>query len=139
MKRRWRLWLGLALLFLVAGWMVAPSVYWRGLGWWRGEAFYLGRPSRYWETEIRDRYSGLVEGSLPNNPVLFSLPTWWEQLFDKVGVYQPVSITKPALLEGDPEGIPVLLELLRSPDPKCRQVAVIGLGLCHNAPGIKVA
>ena len=100
MKQRWRLWLGLALLFLVAGWMVAPSVYWRSVGWWRGEAFYRGRPTSYWETEIQDRSSRLAEGSLQNNPVLFSLPTWWEQLFAKLGVSQPISITKAALLEG---------------------------------------
>ena len=33
-----------------------PPVHWRLIGWVKGEAYYQGRPTSYWDGEIQKRY-----------------------------------------------------------------------------------
>jgi HEAT repeats len=53
-------------------------------------------------------------------------PSFVERHLEKLG-FQPEAPCSLPLLEGDPEAVPVLVELLKSPDPKVRQIAVQGL------------
>lgn len=62
MKRRWLL--RLALLLLVGTSSLLPPVYWRVIGWTRGEAFYQGRPTSYWRTQIQGNKWALNEAAL---------------------------------------------------------------------------
>ena len=41
-----------ALALLVATAALVESVTRAGRGWWRGEAFYRGRPTSYWAQEL---------------------------------------------------------------------------------------
>ena len=141
MKRRWKLWVALAVLF---GSLVAlPAVHWRVIGWAQGEAFYQGRPTSWWSSEIEDSYherlilwSGL--GRLPE--VLPNLPDWWVDTPSSLWVrmrqqlksgntaipVMDVSNNSP-LLNGDPTVLPLLLALVRSQSAKVRRVAISGL------------
>ena len=49
--RRRRLW-SAALALVVATAALVESVTYAGRGWWRGEAFYRGRPTSYWAQEL---------------------------------------------------------------------------------------
>jgi hypothetical protein len=52
--------ISLALLaVVVAGLALLESVSHIGRGWWRGEAFYHGRPSSYWAHELPRWQPGL--------------------------------------------------------------------------------
>jgi len=51
MRRRWHLWLFLALLLALVGVAFHPNVYWLVYGWWRGEQFYGGLPTSGWRAE----------------------------------------------------------------------------------------
>ena len=53
-KRRWRIWLGLAFLVSLGGTLIVPLSRLVLLGWLRGEATYRCLPSSYWKVAIRD-------------------------------------------------------------------------------------
>lgn len=51
-KRHWLTLFGIG-LFLVGVLALHPAVHWRVIGCVRGEAFYLRRPTSWWEGELR--------------------------------------------------------------------------------------
>lgn len=55
MKRRWLLLTCTLLVLLLAGSVLHPAVHWRLVGWYRGEAFYRGRPTSWLPTARLDR------------------------------------------------------------------------------------
>lgn len=132
MKRRWRLLICLALLLLVLGSLLHPAVHWRVIGWWRGEAFYQGRPTSWWSTELQRwgpaYYIGLDGGlAYSSEPYWCRRSSWWEDaLRTNVGV---ASSSQPPLVQaGDRAAIPLLVELLAHEDVDVRHIAVYGLG-----------
>ena len=54
MLKRKRLACLVILLLVLAGVSLHPAVYWRVIGWSRGEAFYQGRPTSYWAEQFRN-------------------------------------------------------------------------------------
>src|SRR5262249_40577366 len=88
---RWRLWLVLVLLLLVAGLALVPQVRWPIYGWFRGEAFYQGMPTSWWAQEIRESYrpvavaeaiAVVVEGGPAANEMTAAEPgptEWWRE------------------------------------------------------------
>lgn len=138
MKRHLRLWLG-GLLLLGIGILVStPLVRWRIIGLARGEAFYRGRPTSYWQHEIKTwteflRQCGPLRvtcgiGLHPVPPP----PTFSEKLHGFLASTFTAEWT-PAQLE-EPAAIPVLTELLRDSDAEVREYAVTCL-FRMNAPG----
>src|SRR5208283_4614707 len=100
MKRRWKLWTGLALLPVLGLGFLHPAVYWPLIGWIRGEAFYQGRPTSFWQSEIRNRYIDLADSSLP---MWTCLPSWWEGWLERIGMGSQLPwLDRPPLLKGDP-------------------------------------
>jgi hypothetical protein len=149
MKRRWRLRLTLLLILLGGVSLLHPAVHWRLLGWARGEAFYDGRPTSWWVEDIEKHFSavtwtqlGLLGSGQEIPPELWQItdwtrsmpPPWWEWRPSWWGgdnanqlVQWLVAMGQAPLVNGDPTALPVLLELLRRPELKARQVAVTGL------------
>jgi len=106
MKRRWRLLIGLALLLLVGGALLHPDVHWWLLGWYRGEAFYQGRPSSYWLQQLRATAKWHYAAIAKVDPK----PAWAPE------VLRPLWKRPPGLeaLETDPEkAIPLLREVIQ--------------------------
>jgi hypothetical protein len=113
----------LALVGLV-GALALPAVHWRLIGWWRGEPFYRGRPTSFWRAEVEAsgvmlptdaksgvdlefvRTAGAAERTIDSVCVLIGLG-------GRDGLEPPV----PA---GDADPLPLLLELLRDPNPRTR-------------------
>jgi hypothetical protein len=131
--RRRTVLLSLALLLLAGGALSLPAVHWRLIGWWRGEAFLEGRPTSWWVSEIDTAYV-YDHPSSPRFPGHWHVrqppPGFWESLTG-----HPALARQERLTEGDVQALPVLLELLRSDQPKARWVAVSGLGaLGRRAP-----
>jgi hypothetical protein len=157
MKRRWRLWLGLAVVLVLAGGLAHPSVHWRLIGWLKGEAFYQGRPTSWWAGDIDAHYIPMLEtwvslkdsftpaerqAEIDRNtwivgwrrdtpePWWERRPDWWNDWWYPGQARARVVMIlddRPPLVDGDPDALPVLLALLRRPEPKARQVAVSGL------------
>jgi hypothetical protein len=123
------------------------------IGWVRNEAFYGGRPTSFWASEIRESYiplfagSGFIVGEVAQPSVPSGQVGWlyckqlntldrflsWLQV-DIVGRRSPQEGTP--LLEGDKAALPVLLELLYADDPKVREVAAWGLALLDGTQPI---
>jgi hypothetical protein len=149
-RRRWRLLLTLTVLLLLGGLVMMPSVRWPVYGWLRGEAFYQGMPSSWWEQEIQECYTPAPYYSRH----LFSTPQseqrlkpgfWYWQREDTPTVWERVLFRfdrgaqvayvlaalngehRPPLPEGDTVGLPVLRALLHSRHAKVRLAAVVGL------------
>src|SRR5207249_3955908 len=103
-------------LFVVVG--LVPGVRTGLVGWWRGEATYRGRYSGAWAEELR----GWLALGEPGSPgaVLYArpVPAWRQWL----GSPARWAVDEPPLHEGDPAAVPVLVELLRDPDPVVRLV-----------------
>ena len=101
--KRWRRWtLSLISLSLLASLGVAVPNRWEALaGWWAGEAFLDGQPTRYWREALRrDGLAGELSGS-----------TW-------LSVHQAGQARSP-----------VLLACARDPDPLVRSTAIYVLGV----------
>jgi hypothetical protein len=127
MKRRWRLGLLLTLL-LLGGSLLHPAVHWRLIGWAEREAFYRGQPTSYWQQEC-ENWLPLLSASSGRADV-----TWvrrrpeWEQRFAHLIGLSVSSYVNVPLVDGDPESVPVLLELLqRTSNNRVRIVALTGL------------
>lgn len=117
MIRRWRLLITLALLLLLVASLLHPGVHWRVIGWWRGEAFYEGRPTSYWREQVRRipiSYAEIVE-------LQESSPSWPELLLERLSGNPPDRFPTQRLR--DPTAIPILEELIRDPDPRIRESA----------------
>ncbi|OAI48661.1 hypothetical protein AYO44_06775 [Planctomycetaceae bacterium SCGC AG-212-F19] len=138
MKRRWRLWTGLALLLLVGALLLHPAVHWRLIGWYRGEAFYHGRPTSWWAFEIEKNYYCVLGESGNHLPsymhfVYRSPPSFWEQLSSIVPgtSLQAKELWADPPIKGGGDALPLYLELLHRPEPKVRLAAVISLGAIY--------
>jgi hypothetical protein len=98
------------------------------IGWWRGEAKYKGRYTNSWRAELRS-YDSIAIGDLGCVDWIFVRRT--SRLEDWLAKVMPGSSPKvhpPApLQDGDPEAIPVLVELLTSPERIVRIMAAAGL------------
>ena len=106
MWKRRRVWLGLgASLALTAVTFFVPAVHWRLIGWYKGEALYRDRPTGYWGKTLG--WLALPDGTTVD-------------YFNEFGA----AVDAQREMEGDPEAVPVLTELLRSTNPRMREVAV---------------
>jgi hypothetical protein len=127
--RRGRLALAGGLLALLLG------GYWFVFEYRPREAHYKGRPTSWWARECsRLEWGGSVSAwrylSLSYTPV----PpdgldgAVWEQWLRQLGVPLPFRPVDERLLRGDPAAVPVLIELLRSPEDQSRTAGAYGLG-----------
>jgi hypothetical protein len=126
MKRRWRLWLGLALLLIVGASLLQPAVYWRIIGRARGEAFYQGMPTSYWKNELRrfEMMDFFLSGDLYFRP---RPPTSTERWLRKhLGIHFAKNPFASGCCE-DPAVLPVLMELLGCEDPQVQLIAIQSL------------
>jgi hypothetical protein len=129
---------------LVLAWgLGAGALWWQ---WYRpGEARCLGRPTSWWAAAAHRSEPRLVAFcSLGCAPVVLWVerPQPWEALLSRVGFRSPFQTPrlKDTLLRGDPAAAPVLLELLRRPEPNARLAAVVGLGaLIDKTPAARPA
>jgi len=100
------------------------------IGWWRGEAKYKGRYTNSWRAEMRCYdvhvgFDGLGHGYWD----IERKPSKWEKWLSKVlpVSFQPKLDSPPPLQNGDPEAVPVLIELLQTPERNVRILAARGL------------
>jgi hypothetical protein len=124
MCKRRRIWF--ALIALVG---VALAAYFEPTncvrGWLRGEAFYDGRPTSYWAAEIQ-RWDTLFEvaGGAPHDQYCkYSRRHGWPRWLE----YSLPAPEWPKLLDGDPDGLPVLLELADHPDWNVQEWVRVGM------------
>jgi hypothetical protein len=96
-----------------------------------GEARYQGLPTSWWAAAVR-RCEPRIGGRLDCTPFVHwgEPPRAWEAWLSRLGLRCPFETPRlrSTLLRGDPEAVPVLLELLRRPEPDARLAAVDGLG-----------
>jgi hypothetical protein len=85
------------------------------VGWVRGEAFYRGRPTRYWDRTVREW------ATAPSQPAWPHRLLWLRRGY---GNWTYID-------RGDADAVPVFLQLLQSQDARVRTTAVEMLGcLC---------
>jgi hypothetical protein len=84
----------------------------------RGEAFFRGRPTRYWEREVRNWAMPRDATPSASTPWLTRLRGWLSQEEED-----------PAVLEASQAAVPVLVELLRSEYAPVRVAAAKALGM----------
>ncbi|OAI54345.1 hypothetical protein AYO44_03490 [Planctomycetaceae bacterium SCGC AG-212-F19] len=132
MRRRWRLVLNLLLFTACLGPLAVPAVHWRLIGWVRGEAFYLDRPTSYWRGEVA-RIEEVVlsvqgfEFPAYYDPRLVGVESSWEQCLHWVGFpARQMPLIRPTGSAGI-DSMPVMMELLTDADPKVRRFAVHGI------------
>jgi hypothetical protein len=140
MRRRWRLVLGLLLVTSCVAILAVPAIHWRLIGWARGEAFYLGRPTIYWRGEV----VGLEEKVLVPEIVHLRIggskaivhvcygdwrlrESLWGKCLAGLGVGVGNSLPLPPIAKDEYEATPVLMELLQDADVKVRRFAVQGI------------
>jgi hypothetical protein len=92
-----------------------PPVHWRVVGWWRGEAFFQGRPSSYWLA----RWHWLNRER--------SRPEQWARKYFGDGCGDVIwgDQSPPKF---DSTAVPVLIELLNDSSPQVRARAAYELG-----------
>ncbi len=131
MRKHVRLWPVLVVLTAVI--LATPGVHWRLIGLAKREAFYQGRPTSYWEREVKFRYTHCIGTSDYSTLDWTVSPSWWETKLVETGIkstYDPSG--RPPLLNGDEASVPVLEELLQSDDMFCFMFAFEGLVKCHR-------
>ncbi|MBI3409868.1 MAG: hypothetical protein HY040_16135 [Planctomycetes bacterium] len=111
-------------------WLEPTRVAW---GWLRGEAFYQGRPTSWWSSELRKWERHSVGGSIL---VLVRDGGWnwapkpWYRLLPS-RLHPTLDIRqcgpRPALFRWTPEARDVLKELLEDSEPMVQLVAAEGL------------
>src|SRR5262245_34308260 len=111
-KRRLVRWsLLLVLLAAFAVWLEPTRVVW---GWLRGAAFYQGRPTSWWRTELNRWEQQFWQGGTERLPVerwvrhKTGFEAWIDQ---RMGVAVRHEEAPPAWLRGDPAAEAVLREL----------------------------
>src|SRR5687768_14411778 len=129
-KRRLIRWsLILAVLAAFAIWLEPTRVVW---GWLRGEAFYQGRPTCYWRTEL-DRWSASGQwfivkrgpGYVETGQKCMRAPSLVDRFMQNfVELGDP---TWPALLDADPRARSVLEALLNDSNQRVSNWARFGL------------
>jgi hypothetical protein len=132
------------LLGILAAWVVPP---WRTavVGACNGESKYQGRYTNYWREELlywEVAADAISREGPPGVGVRSRFTVWcrsphpWvERLAVAVGRPSPGRSYDCPLLAGDPDAVPVLMELLRDPDPKVRLIAIQGLEIVGPAAG----
>lgn len=131
MKRRWRLWLILAMLLLGDS-LLHPAVHWRLIGWAKGEAFYQGRPKSYWRWEWEWWHPMWTSAGafLPDYAleryVWYRSPSDWATILDNRFGIKVNSPDRLPLLKGDVESVPVLLQLLETQNNDLKLIACGG-------------
>ncbi|MBI3409864.1 MAG: hypothetical protein HY040_16115 [Planctomycetes bacterium] len=127
----------LALLLLLTAvtlgiWLEPTRVVW---GWLRGEAFYQGRPTSYWKTELqRWQWSEAISHWGPVGSMSWhKSPTWLESKFPFL-VKQPL---EPPLLNPDASALPVLLELSAGYDDLFVCLSIEQLIVCLGLENIR--
>jgi hypothetical protein len=121
--------LGFAVL-LAAGVFFGSSLGWKVKGWLASETFYDGMPSSYWRKEAREC------DSFPLAP----RHTYGRNMVDDSSLLQAQQLVlgmkewpdDHPLFRGDPDAVPVLLELLDDDDHQVKMIAAKGLG--HIGP-----
>jgi hypothetical protein len=122
-KRRKLLLICLAALVILATAAFNQSAL---IGWWRGEAKYKGRYTNSWRAELRS-YDNCFR--ISSEWYFCHTPSRWEQWLSKIlpNSSQLSNRFDPPWEDGDPEAIPVLVELLKSPERHVRIIAAYGL------------
>jgi hypothetical protein len=115
-KKRLTLCLSLVAASILVAVFSTPAFY-AVRGWWRGEHFFHGMPSSYWQNAIRQWNRAPDE------------VRWWNRALNWLGVDG-----KPSVLTDceDPAAIPILLCLVKEED-EAVQIAV-GYALDHLEP-----
>jgi hypothetical protein len=123
-KRRLIRWSLILVIFAAfAVWLEPTRVVW---GWLRGEAFYKGRPTSYWASQIgRWQLCGKGYWNWREDP----REAWWfsyksnslEKWIERYSKFDWPAF--PAILDDDPETHVVLEELAVNSDPHVRDVA----------------
>lgn len=139
-KIPWRCKAGVIVFVLIfAVWLEPTRLGW---GWIRGDAFYDGRPTCYWEQVLKNwRVASTVELNFVavetrNMSTTFEMNRKPKQII----VYEPTWLTKvvsqflggsdpeaPKVLDGDPLSSNVLSELLQHESESIRLLALFGL------------
>jgi len=126
MKHRWRL-MAVFVLLLLTGLLLVPQVRWPVYGWVRGEAFYQGMPTSWWNHEVRridwDRIVISPAPILAQN----SVPAWMPEPIK--WLWDPPMYGLDLVLAPSREAIPVLAELMRDEDNTVRRRASLALQL----------
>ena len=138
-----------SLLVAIVSIFFLPPVYWRVVGFVKGEAFYDGRPTSWWAKKIQERYNATYQkfyqpqrpppqpGDQFDSEILGAAwsgeesQTWLQGLLENFRT-QVVLYNVP-LTNGDGASLPVLLELLRENDPRARWIALCGLAELENS------
>jgi hypothetical protein len=124
------LWAGLA-VFALLGALSLPAVHWRLAGWWRGEPFYRGRPVSWWAGELSTLYALFdATGVGVTIPECYRPDCLLPDLRRRMGWVVPTRQLRPAdvpFAAGNPDALPVLLDLLAHPDSTVRAHAAHGL------------
>jgi hypothetical protein len=126
-KRRIR-WITLIVLALLA----ASSL--GGYLWTKvsGQHYFRWRSTSYWRGQVRQWLANTRSGS----PTPWAAP-WPDRMLDSFGT--PRGIFRPAVLEGGPEAVPVLLDLLGDNDQSVRATVYEVLAHTQGWPTSKVA
>jgi hypothetical protein len=95
------------------------------VGMWRGEHFYAGRPTSYWRATLK------VSSWYDNAPLGQRLSHFAGRFLDR-----PLY---PRVKSGSAAALPVLLDLLRDPDPDVRFEVVSTLGFYGPRTDVAVA
>ena len=143
-KRKLRWLLMLVILVAFGVWLEPTRVVW---GWLRGEAFYEGRPTSWWEHELANWYLSffVVPDELPpgqqirteeefetfGHRSLVRTDDYLDTIRDFIGVRSAIE-PKLKLLEGHAEAAPVLTALLEHPSADMRKMARHGLRRIRN-------
>jgi hypothetical protein len=136
-KRRFVRWsLLLAILAAFAVWLEPTRVVW---GWLRGEAFYQGRPTSYWRGDY-DNWTPWFNCAArpgPDGRLWLVHESAWMRKFSYFSLDRwlgrPRSTEIPPLLQGDPQAMPVLRELLHDPLLEVQAFAQEGLDNIRKA------
>jgi len=130
MKRRWRALLALLILTAFAVWLEPTRVVW---GWLRGEAFYEGRPTRYWRNEITQwEVTSRESGGFVQDDGMVHANDGYERSLSHIEAFfsrwiGPQEKPWPQLFDGDIDGKAVLTELSTDPSAHVQLWAIEGL------------
>jgi hypothetical protein len=141
------------LLGVLLGALALPAVRWQLWGRLRGEAFYRGRPTSYWTGRLRTESCEVRQYADPRARGGMAV-----RVVTRPGPYRPpvigrlcrlLGVGPPAeevLFDGGEAGrlVPVLIELLKDPDPSVVRVAALSLGALgpaarESAPALAAA
>jgi len=128
MIRRRRLLFGLAGLAILVV-LALPGVQWRLTGWWRGEAFYQGRPASFYAHRIAQERRLFAEGERivhgPDSTVFVGpFEAWVRRHLGRQCGEWFWGVHEMYLFGRDARAVPVLTVLLDDSDPLARYVAV---------------